>query len=214
MPRQPKPQFASIDTTTAKTTNAKTRSEAETNECNTSTAEDSRNEQNQAPARAKKIVAASEDLNLFVQLYEQSKKNTVNSLDDDDEANSVLSNAIRRQEDEENYDADLSSSSSSSCSSSCSASTKRSVKRSRRLSSLIVKRDNFDLRPKFAILKHRPEFIQQKDDRSEYRQQRALASTPAWFFNIPNTRSPFPERFGNQQPASADDDDEPIDVCD
>lgn len=91
-----------------------------------------------------------------------------------------------------------------------------------------------DLRPKFAILKHKTEFLNQQSKYSQdlakfksrnnnnytsdgrapnynnnnnTNQKREKATTPAWFFNIPTTRSPFPD-FGSKLPASADDDDD------
>lgn len=62
------------------------------------------------------------------------------------------------------------------------------------------KRFDYDLRPKFAILKHKSEILTQLTTKeielsstNVARPQAALAITPAWFFNIPTTRSPFPE---------------------
>lgn len=62
----------------------------------------------------------------------------------------------------------------------------------------------YDLRPKFAILKHKPDIINQTlpsaknlnhqqrlEQQQQYKQQHS-APTPAWFFNIPTTKSPFP----------------------
>lgn len=131
----------------------------------------------------------SANINLFVQLYEQR-----NSRENPGEVsfggvavagrdNSLLS------EDEENYVTD----------SSCQTTSNKRLSQKTDVAS----RD-FDLRPKFAILRHRPQLTQRKDASSDARQQTAV--TPAWFFNIPTTRSPFPE-FGSKLP---DDD---IDVC-
>lgn len=58
-----------------------------------------------------------------------------------------------------------------------------------------------DLRPKFAILKHRTEILHSStathlnirtSDSSPAKNQ-PLAKTPSWFFNIPTTRTPFPD---------------------
>lgn len=49
---------------------------------------------------------------------------------------------------------------------------------------------SLELRPKFAILKHKSELINQGDLNN-----RKAVAAPAWFFNIPTTRSPFAD-FG------------------
>lgn len=56
---------------------------------------------------------------------------------------------------------------------------------------------DYDLRPKFGIFKHKTEIINQKTihqtqfEVSTSAKQKPI--TPSWFFNIPNTRSPFPD---------------------
>lgn len=56
-------------------------------------------------------------------------------------------------------------------------------------------RDDFDLRPKFAIIKHKSEILNQTTQESATRladrAQSPQAITPAWFFNIPTIRTPF-----------------------
>lgn len=56
--------------------------------------------------------------------------------------------------------------------------------------------DDYDLRPKFAILKHKTELLSGNsgDQRSA---PRSYPKTPDWFFNIPDTRSPFPNFESN-----------------
>lgn len=56
--------------------------------------------------------------------------------------------------------------------------------------------DDYDLRPKFAILKHNAELLHNNSSSlssDQTRSGRTCAKTPAWFFNIPTTRSPFPD---------------------
>lgn len=66
----------------------------------------------------------------------------------------------------------------------------------RRLTTSAASHDaDYDLRPKFAILRH-------KTDSSDCRSEqvinpRAYPKTPDWFFNIPDTRSPFPNFESN-----------------
>lgn len=59
---------------------------------------------------------------------------------------------------------------------------------------------NSSLRPKFGILKHKTEIINQTTIQSRdlsavgrQTEHKQKATTPSWFFNIPTTRSPFPE---------------------
>lgn len=62
---------------------------------------------------------------------------------------------------------------------------------------------DYDLRPKFGVFKHKTEIINQKtinqaqSSLTSAKQEKAI--TPSWFFNIPNTRSPFPD-FGSKLP--------------
>lgn len=50
-----------------------------------------------------------------------------------------------------------------------------------------------DLRPKFAILKHKAEVLHPSTAvHLNIGPNRPQAKTPSWFFNIPTTRSPFP----------------------
>lgn len=54
--------------------------------------------------------------------------------------------------------------------------------------------DSYSLRPKFAIFKHKTEVLRQQTTNKKSNEQRA--TTPSWFFNIPTTRSPFPDFRG------------------
>lgn len=71
---------------------------------------------------------------------------------------------------------------------------------------------DYDLRPKFAILKHKAEILKSSHSSTttttpsdqENKTQRTYPKTPDWFFNIPTTRSPFPS-FATQ---SSDDNDD------
>lgn len=66
--------------------------------------------------------------------------------------------------------------------------------------------DSFNLRPKFAIIKHKTEVLRQQTTNQHSNEH--TATTPAWFFNIPSTRSPFPD-FGSKvdsSPGSENDD--------
>jgi hypothetical protein len=55
--------------------------------------------------------------------------------------------------------------------------------------------ENYDLRPKFAILKHKTEIL--TSNRENQSAPRTYPKTPDWFFNIPDTRSPFPNFESN-----------------
>lgn len=58
-----------------------------------------------------------------------------------------------------------------------------------------------DLRPKFAILKHKAEVLHPSTAAHlNVGTNRPQAETPSWFFNIPTTRSPFPY-FESKLPA-------------
>lgn len=52
----------------------------------------------------------------------------------------------------------------------------------------------FDLRPNFAILKHKSETLEQKLilSKQEPANIHQKTETPRWFFNIPDVRTPFP----------------------
>lgn len=52
--------------------------------------------------------------------------------------------------------------------------------------------DDYDLRPKFAILKHKTELLTGNSGEQHSIAPRSYPKTPDWFFNIPDTRSPFP----------------------
>lgn len=66
--------------------------------------------------------------------------------------------------------------------------------------------NDHDLRPKFAILRHKSEYINQslRYPSSDGTTHHQTAPTPSWFFNIPTTRSPFPD-FGSSLPPEADE---------
>lgn len=63
----------------------------------------------------------------------------------------------------------------------------------------LTRQDNYDLRPKFAILKHKSEILNTSSS-SVDNTKRTYPKTPDWFFNIPTTRSPFPD-FASRLPA-------------
>lgn len=66
--------------------------------------------------------------------------------------------------------------------------------------------DHDDLRPKFAIIKHKTEILRQQTTNNNHscsNINERKATTPAWFFNIPNVRSPFPD-FGSKLPPEDD----------
>lgn len=62
--------------------------------------------------------------------------------------------------------------------------------------------EDYDLRPKFAALKHKPEFLISTN--SSLNSHATSRITPSWFFNIPTTRSPFPD-FGSKLPEEDDE---------
>lgn len=68
--------------------------------------------------------------------------------------------------------------------------------------------DKYDLRPKFAILKHKSELLNAQQvsalPNSNNHRRRAYPKTPDWFFNIPTTRSPFPD-FGSKLSSNQDE---------
>lgn len=187
---------------------------AETSSCNTTSTSSTTNSNNKSSdeTRASPVDQTTttknhqsnlvnENINLFVQLYEQREQRNDNRGDNREEdsfgkfssAAAADANSARvNEEDEENYDSDSTNQQASSFTN----------KRLAQKTDVACK--DFDLRPKFATLKHRPEFIQQKDALSDARHQ--AATTPAWFFNIPDTRSPFPD-FGTKLP------EDEIDVC-
>lgn len=55
------------------------------------------------------------------------------------------------------------------------------------------KSDSLDLRPKFAILKHKLEPISNNGHNNNNNNCRKAVAAPAWFFDIPTFRSPFPD---------------------
>lgn len=67
--------------------------------------------------------------------------------------------------------------------------------------------NNDSLRPKFAIIKHKTETSRQQtsynSNHSMFNTSEGKATTPAWFFNIPTVRSPFPD-FGSKLPQEDD----------
>lgn len=50
--------------------------------------------------------------------------------------------------------------------------------------------DQYDLRPKFAVI---GKLTSEQSSDAANRRQAATSPTPAWFFNIPTSRSPFPD---------------------
>lgn len=55
----------------------------------------------------------------------------------------------------------------------------------------VVHGEHYDLRPKFAILKHKTEHLTGNNQDARRTTERAYPKTPEWFFNIPDTRTPF-----------------------
>jgi len=53
-------------------------------------------------------------------------------------------------------------------------------------------RSNLELRPKFAILKHRPEILHSSNSDSS-RNRDTNKRTPEWYLNMPDTLTPFPD---------------------
>lgn len=185
----------------SKSSETNTELAAETSSCNTHAS----NTNQSTNTQQSRLVSAN--INLFVQLYEQRRhrNNTRGEEEDNSFGYAADADAVADEEglnDQENngYETD----------NSLSCQPRGFAHRTD------VASEDFDLRPKFAILKHKPEFIEQKDALSEARQKQSSPTTPAWFFNIPTTKSPFTD-FGNKLTAQVDDDDDDdeddIDVC-
>ena len=64
-----------------------------------------------------------------------------------------------------------------------------------------------DLRPKFPLLKHKPSSLGNSSSSADTPKQKVYPKTPDWFFNIPNSRSPFPD-FGTKLPNRECDEEE------
>lgn len=187
----------------SKSSETNTELAAETSSCNTHAS----NTNQSTNTQQSRLVSAN--INLFVQLYEQRRhrNNTRGEEEDnsfgyaaDADADAVADEEGLNDQENNGYETD----------NSLSCQPRGFAHRTD------VASEDFDLRPKFAILKHKPEFIEQKDALSEARQKQSSPTTPAWFFNIPTTKSPFTD-FGNKLTAQVDDDDDDdeddIDVC-